>query len=106
MSNINEQPLFEHDCDDCIFLGRWAGATINPYKPIVIADLYIHVGGVEGITVIARYSSVPSENSSGLTFGYRSMKANETERPLADALRRALRLGIVTMEQVEKQEKR
>jgi len=58
---MNEsKPLFEHDCDRCIFLGSH---TIEETQ----ADLYWHD---KDPTVIARYSSEPSDYSSGICFAF------------------------------------
>lgn len=44
-SVITRQPVFQHDCEDCIYLGPADTHHVN--------DLYVHPG--EGETVIARY---------------------------------------------------
>ena len=49
---MTEKPLYEHDCDMCIFLGVYKGK-----------DLYWCNGDV-----VARYSSAPSGYSSGVIF--------------------------------------
>jgi len=49
------KPRFKHDCDTCIFLGRF-----KRY------DLYIHIE--EPKTVIARYGSDGPEYVSGMNF--------------------------------------
>ena len=68
-------PLYEHDCDDCVFLGSFQNA-----------DLYYHEGRIE-TTVIARYSSDGPDYSSGLCFC-------KTNPKLAEAKRRAIERGI------------
>lgn len=50
-------PKYEHDCDECIFLGHSADGNF---------DLYIHPVG--SITVIACRSSDPPDYKSGLVF--------------------------------------
>ena len=47
------EPLYEHDCKSCIFLGA-----------LIDYDLY-YCGKQGDITVIARYSDEPSEYLSG-----------------------------------------
>lgn len=52
-SITTQVPAFEHDCDDCVFLGRFLDN-----------DLYFCDFGVD-YTVIARYSSVLADYISG-----------------------------------------
>jgi hypothetical protein len=61
------KPQFEHDCEDCKFLGSYDGR-----------DLYFCPGG--GPTIIARRSSDPPDYSSGLCFGKTSLKDMTPDR--------------------------
>lgn len=70
-----EDALFTHDCDTCIFLGRFEGA-----------DLYVHPEG--DTTVIARFGE-GGNYTSGLVFVGRV-------RHLTEAHSRALKLGHLT----------
>ena len=54
-------PIYEHDCDKCVFLGNYDGH-----------DLYYCPAGVRG-TVIARFSGGGPDYSSGLPFGRRPL---------------------------------
>jgi hypothetical protein len=71
-----ETPQHQHDCSDCIFLGRYGEE-----------DLYIHLSEVEN-TVIARFGSDGPAYSSGLCFSY-----GQTPR-LTEARHRAEKLGL------------
>lgn len=60
-----DKPLFTHDCDDCIYLGH----TIytDTARRAMRYDLYYCVKGNGSIpTVLARWSSKPSEYLSGM----------------------------------------
>ena len=50
-------PLFEHDCDKCVFLGTYDGK-----------DLYFCAKTLSGRTVIARSSSEGGDYMSGMVF--------------------------------------
>lgn len=82
----NDKPQFEHDCNACKFLGR---AEHFP------ADLYFCPQG-NIPTIIARFSSDPSDYSSGMEFG---KVFNEDLRlqnePLAQAYRIALAQKLI-----------
>jgi hypothetical protein len=69
------QPLFEHDCDTCIFLGIY-----NNH------DLYYHPGILS--TIIARFSSDGPDYISGIVFA----RHNEI---LAEAKWRAIKMGLI-----------
>ena len=52
-----DRPMFDHDCDSCIFLGHYDGH-----------DLYHHKEGME--TFVARYGNDGPEYKSGKVFSY------------------------------------
>lgn len=52
------KPKFKHNCDDCLFLGHME-LTFEGTKSKA-ADLYSH----NHVSIIARYSDEPSDNSS------------------------------------------
>lgn len=62
------KPLYEHDSDCCTFLGIFKNA-----------DLY-YCKQMNNPTVIARFSSDPSDYSSGLCFADRSPFLGEAKR--------------------------
>lgn len=64
-------PQFEHDCDHCVFLGRWTDPeTHTPY------DLYFHPSKEAfGETVIARFGSDGPEYASGTPFSFGRIKS-------------------------------
>lgn len=79
-------PLYQHDCSSCTFLGSVEGAA-HPGDLSKKTDLYV-CGRHEHLTVIARYSSDLPDYSSGLAFAF-------LEHPhllLREAARRALLL--------------
>jgi hypothetical protein len=53
------QPYFQHDCDECIYLGSAVRAGDGAR-----ADFYLHDAGEERPAAIVRWSSNPSSNSS------------------------------------------
>lgn len=53
MKQIDETPQYKHDCDDCIFLGRYDGH-----------DLYFHKKFP--VTVLARFGNNGPDYVSGL----------------------------------------
>jgi hypothetical protein len=77
-----EKSLYHHDCDRCTFLGVFEQC-----------DLYhCHQGGL-GPTVIARYSSQPSDYASGL-------HGADHHPLLSEALRRARTRRLIACETV------
>ena len=69
-------PLFEHDCDECVFLGTYKDTDLyfcDPLRP----------------TVLYRYGNDPSEYGSGLGFGIQFPNSRYGE-----ALRRAVVKGL------------
>ena len=74
---IEEQPLFEHDHDGCVFLGVYEGR-----------DLYFCSQGGARPTVIARQSSDGGDYLSGLCFA-------DTIRFLGEARGRAQQRGLL-----------
>ena len=67
---MTDKPIFEHDCDECVFLGNHNGQ-----------DLYVHS---KPTTVIARYGK-DGDYSSGLPFSYGSDKNLTEARNRAEA---------------------
>lgn len=83
MENFSKtKPKFKHDCPDCMFLGRHMGT-----------DLYYCPQAGNG-TIIVRYSSEPSDNSSGIVFGQMAVTNGEFNRPIAQAYMRAKALNL------------
>jgi len=90
-------PMWEHDCDDCIFLGP---ATADHHTPVkedqvsehgkTTVDLYYCPTERPFPTVIARYGSQPHEYKSGLLFGQFSLEPDLTE-----AYNRATAYGLI-----------
>jgi hypothetical protein len=85
----DESPQHEHDCDRCVFLGRFEDA-----------DLYFHDGKENPLftTVIARFGP-DSEYTSGLSFSrpyvpFRSANTVPAMPSLAEARSRAIALGF------------
>jgi len=49
---MEEKPLYEHDCETCVYLGR--SRLKDSEIPV---DLYIHVRGLQETDLLVRYSS-------------------------------------------------
>lgn len=77
------RPAWEHDCEDCIFLGRANGDEV--------VDLYYCPNARPWPTLIARFSDEPHDYISGLVFGM----CNLDER-LAQAYRIAMETNLLT----------
>ena len=91
-----EKPHFEHDCDDCKFLGTLTlpedNETSKRYETTVF-DLYFCKQEIFGETVISRYGNKGYEYSSGLSFA----EEGEFGHPnLLEAKRRAIELGYLS----------
>jgi len=72
---VKDQPLYEHDCDACHYLGV--------YDDI---DLYYCDAGFQP-TVIARYSEYGPDYSSGMSFAF--------DGSLEEAVKRAMSRGLM-----------
>lgn len=84
---LNRAPRYEHDCSECIFLGRYLGGAINKCTEF---DLYYHPATCHHRpTVLARYGDEPHAYSSGLASGLNGSIAS-----LAEAVRRAKEMGL------------
>jgi hypothetical protein len=58
-----DTPLYEHDCEGCVYLGRFDDDTYHERE----LDLYF-CGSQWGSTVVARYSDSGPDYHSGLEF--------------------------------------
>jgi len=74
-----DAPVFEHDCEQCTFLGRFQ-----------CHDLYFCRQGGNVSTVISRYGSAGPQYASGLEIGRKSL-----DPELAEAYRRAVERGLI-----------
>ena len=91
----NEQPRFEHYCDQCNFLGRFDHAAGNAEcTDFIRADLYFCINGGDphNHTLLARHSDEGHDYSSSLAHLVRRDAASvalSTHGPgLVEALRR------------------
>jgi len=84
-------PQFEHDCDSCHFLGRYAHSDTP-------SDLYFCIeGSMYGGTLIARYSSDPPHYGTCQPDFPLLGKVEEGEEVLpheSEALRRTIQKGL------------
>jgi hypothetical protein len=91
-----ERPRFEHDCESCVFLGRYtrpvADGTGNRRHPPRDHDLY-YCAGAHDPTVIARYGSDGPEYASGMEIA-RAFLTDQPDSELSEALRRAQARGL------------
>lgn len=82
-------PQFQHDCGRCDFLGQYVTPDGRP------CDLYACTATLEGGTVIARWSDEPADYMSGLVFARNARREGNHRHPLAEALARAERRGLI-----------
>jgi hypothetical protein len=77
MAPQSMKPKFEHDCDDCVFLGHYLENDLYycPKEP----------------TILARYGADGPEYTSGLTFA-------EHDPRMAEAFRRAEQNGLLQID--------
>ncbi len=80
-------PLYDHDCLDCIFLGRYPdreGTDEDTY------DLYIHDRGIRRTDLIARFSSYgPDYFSSTIGDFFRRSEPSNIDKIYFEILKRA-----------------
>lgn len=90
---LADQPLFVHDCDNCIFLGQSTDYTFtNEPKPV---DLYACLKKNGTInTLISRHSSFGPDYSSGLEFAKAYYNRGE-KSGLAEAYKRVKNLDLL-----------
>ena len=78
ISKLMTKPLYEHDCDLCVFLGS--------YKE---HDLYYHQYKDRPLTVVARYSNYGPDYISGMCFATKGK--NNSVPVLYEAKKRAIK---------------
>lgn len=90
-------PMWEHDCDDCIFLGPATADHQTPVKEDQVSehgastvDLYYCPTARPFPTVIARYGGEPWEYKSGILFGMFAL-----DDDLKEAYQRASAYGLI-----------
>jgi hypothetical protein len=94
-----ESAQYEHDCDTCVFLGRFScdGIYAGSY------DLYYHAETPSGVlydneTVIARFGEF-GDYYSGMHFAQPYVSIDGTQQPgiapLVEAKRRAIERGLI-----------
>jgi hypothetical protein len=92
MSKIKETPIHEHDCDSCIYLGRWMSERYVPGKEV---DLWVCPNAVPfGWTPICRFGEY-GDYGSGACFAPNCPD-------LGEAAKRALAGGHVSQEDYDK----
>ena len=83
-----DEPMFEHDCDNCKFLGL--SYMVHRNSPV---DLYVCVHELEA-TIVARFGNDPSSNySADLFIAIRLMFKHIFIR---DAIKRAMYKNYIT----------
>lgn len=98
---VNEKPLYEHDCDQCVFLGRFESDKSLDSKKTIF-DLYL-CGSNDYPTVVARYGVGGPEYKSGMIFATNHIfNDKDFSEPLAEALRRAFLYGLVEIKRTKK----
>ena len=79
---MTDKPLFQHDCEKCVFLGSFNGE-----------DLYFHP--LPMITLVRRHGSEGWDYTSGLPLW-------NVDPILGEAARRALEKGLISQEYLDK----
>lgn len=87
MADVDEGPLFKHDCDRCTFLGRHTGDD-NHGNGARTVDLYVCARNGVIDTVISRHGT-EGDYASGLIFAQMGLIPS-----LVEALRRAKERGL------------
>jgi hypothetical protein len=78
---VTETPQYKHDCETCVFLGRFTDNSTYTGGVDREYDLYYHQGTIE-TTVVARFSDEGSDYSSGL-FGFNPARVEAARRAIA-----------------------
>ena len=81
LSEYQDSPVWEHDCNECIFLGLYLSH-----------DLYYCKKG-PGPTLIARWGDEGSEYTSGIQFGVQYK--DNLDSPMGEAYRLAIEKGLI-----------
>ena len=82
-----EQPMYEHDCDACIFLGRADGAAMG--WSVAEVDLYFCANSMFGPQYVMRYGDDGPEYCSG------NVENDLTWPRSQEVYRRALERGLI-----------
>ena len=94
-------PRFEHDCDSCVFLGRYRFEN-DPNKRFDY-DLYVCGQGDKSFpTVIARFSDELPDYMSGLPSALASYDKASPSFPLLVALQDAYYRGYISISATDK----
>ena len=76
---MNKNPIHEHDCEKCVYLGRYThGDEIDPELSLIEEvqtdpaeyDLYVCAHNNQVKTVVARYGNKPEQYMSGITLSF------------------------------------
>jgi hypothetical protein len=91
-----QKPIYEHDCDRCIFLGNLHTGPNNPWvrKGVEDVDLYICPQGDFWPTLIARDGNDGSQYMSGFSFRYIT-DSRYKDYPLREAFIRGVEKHII-----------
>ena len=82
---MNEIPVYEHDCDHCIYLG--SDHPRGGERQVNAVDLYYH-DTPSGPTLIRRYSSDGPDYSAVPHLCAETLLAQEPDHPFAENRRR------------------
>jgi hypothetical protein len=90
---LKQHKFFKHDCDHCNFLGSHEDSKGK-------CDLYYHPpnNGVHGETLVIRYSSEPSDYSSGIIFAYIADMKREYDSHYYIAIKKAIEMKYLKQE--------
>ena len=91
------KPVYQHDCERCIFLGNMSYSGRWVPEGIISVDLYVCLQRINGATFIARFGDEGSEYMSGFST-YWLFNREYDDYPLLEAMRRAFEHEIISVQ--------
>lgn len=93
---MNAIPVYEHDCDKCVFIGNTPCSSKYVPKGILSVDLYVCKNG-PGTTFIARYGNDGGDYMSGFS-PFWFFRDDMRDYPLVIAVKEAMLRGLIAIE--------
>jgi hypothetical protein len=96
---VTDKPIFQHDCDRCIFLGGYP-CGVGGFEDYF--DLYAcqeNMTSKEHWTLVLRYGNEGHQYRSGLVFAFVDLDRGDLTSPYVVALRRAQEKGVIGVHQ-------
>lgn len=94
--NISK-PVYQHDCERCIFLGNMPYSGRWVPEGVISVDLYVCLQSINGATFIARFGDEGSEYMSGFST-YWLFDRQYDDYPLIEAMKRAFEHEIISVQ--------